>query len=101
MNIKRIFGENLKLQRKKHDMTQEKFAEKLSISTNHLAKLETGVKFASPELIAKIAITLSIPPSCLFYTPESNYIDDSYLGKVEKILIEEMAIIRQKIREIV
>ena len=101
MNIKRIFGENLKLQRKKQRMTQEEFAEKLSISANHLAKLETGMKFASPELIAHIAVTLSIPPSYLFYTSESNYIDDSYSGKVEKILIEEMTVIRKKIREII
>jgi len=101
MDIKRIFGENLKLLRKKQCMTQEEFAEKLNISTNHLAKLETGIKFASPELIARIAITLSIPPSYLFYTSESNYIDDSYSGKVEKILIEEMAIIRKRIREII
>ena len=101
MDIKRIFGENLKLQRKKHGMTQEELAEKLNISANHLAKLETGIKFASPELIANIAITLSISPSYLFYTSESNYIDDSYPGKVEKILIEEMTVIRKKIREIV
>jgi len=101
MDIKRIFGENLKFQRKKQGMTQEEFAEKLNISANHLAKLETGMKFASPELIANVAVTLSIPPSYLFYTSESNYIDENYPGKVEKILIEELAIIRKKIREIV
>ena len=101
MNIKRVFGQNLKLQRKKQHMTQEELSEKLNISTNHLAKLEIGMRFASPELINKIAVTLSIPPSYLFYTSESNYIDDSYSGKVEKILVEEMTVIRKKIREIV
>jgi len=30
------------------------------------------------------------------YTSESNYIDDSYPGKVEKILIAEMDAIRKK-----
>ena len=99
MNIKRIFGENLKLLRKKQHLTQEEFAEKLNISTNHLSKLEVGMKFASPELISKIAITFSIPPSFLFYTSESSFTDErSYSGKVEKILLEEMAIIRQKIQ---
>ena len=100
MNIKRIFGENVRIQRKRLDLTQDEFAERLDISTNHLAKLETGARFASPELIAKITLTLSIPPSTLFYTSESNFIDDSYRGKVEKILIEEMNIMRQRIREI-
>jgi hypothetical protein len=32
---------------------------------------------------------------------EHVWIDESYSGKVEKILIEEMAIIRKRIREIV
>ena len=100
MNIKRIFGENLRIQRKRIGLTQDEFAEKLEIGTNHLAKLETGARFASSELIAKIATALSIPPSTLFYTSESNFIDDSYRGKVEKILIEEMNIMRQRIREI-
>ena len=100
MDIKRIFGENLKFQRKRLGLTQEQLAEKLNMSANHIAKLENAIKFSSPELIAKISETLAIPPSALFYTDESSSFDESYYGKVDKILTEEMAVLRKRIREI-
>lgn len=36
------FGKNVKIERIKKDLTQEKFAEKLGVSTNYIACVENG-----------------------------------------------------------
>ena len=36
------FGKNVKIERIKKDLTQEKFAEKLGVSTNYIACVEIG-----------------------------------------------------------
>jgi len=54
MNIKQIFGKNLKKYRKEQELSQEKLSENLEISVKHLSNIESGKKFASSNLIERI-----------------------------------------------
>lgn len=100
MNIKKIFGNNLQLYRRKKGFSQEKLSEELDISTKHLSDLETGKSFVSAELLESISQVLHISPSALFYTPEEKSIDESDWAKIEEIITEEAqkAVIAAKLR---
>lgn len=65
-DIKRILGENIKALRKKEKLTQEQLSEKVGCSLNHLANIEIGKKYPSPELLSKIVDVLAVHPSALF-----------------------------------
>ncbi|MCR5080839.1 MAG: helix-turn-helix domain-containing protein [Treponema sp.] len=89
MNIKAVFGENLKKYRKKKNLSQEQFAEKLDITNKHLSELETGKSFVSAELLERISEVLSVSASALFYAPNENLADENSWSKIENILNEE------------
>lgn len=89
MNLKQIFGMNVHSYRKLNKLSQEQLAEILEISVKHVSTIETGKVFASAELIEKIAKTLNVSLSALFYTPEEKSLDDSDLKKIEQIIEEE------------
>ncbi|MDR1802506.1 MAG: helix-turn-helix domain-containing protein [Treponema sp.] len=72
-NIKEILAANLKENRRKKGLTQEKLAEKADISLRYLAMLENGDSFPSGETLEKLAEALDIQAYELFYpssTPE-------------------------------
>lgn len=89
MNVKKTFGMNVHSYRKLKKLSQEQLAEILDISVKHVSTIETGKVFASAELIEKIAETLNVSLSALFYTPEEKSLDDSDLKKIEQIIEEE------------
>lgn len=101
MDVKKLFGENLKKYRKKKKYTQEELAEKLDVGINHLANIEIGKKFVSADLLQKISKTLNVPYSALFYDPKQDTNNDaSFLGKVDNILDEQITAAKKKIRDI-
>jgi transcriptional regulator with XRE-family HTH domain len=70
MNIKTIFGENLKYYRKQNNLTQEELSEALEITPKHLGAIERGMAFISAELLEKIIKYLNVSASALFLTGE-------------------------------
>ena len=48
------FGQRMKQYRGKHNLTQEKLAEKLCVQTKHISLLENGHRNPSPELQKKL-----------------------------------------------
>ena len=66
-DIKEIFAANLKENRRKKGVTQEKLAETAEISLRYLAMLELGKSFPSGEVLEKIAKALDIHAFQLFY----------------------------------
>ena len=57
MNIKQIFGNNVKYYRFQKGLTQEQFSEKIDISTSYISEIEnghSGVTFEKVEIIAKV-----------------------------------------------
>ena len=69
LNVKKIFGDNVKYYRKKMGLSQEQLSEILEISPNHLSVIETGGKFVTSRLLEKMVFVFKIPPSLLFYSP--------------------------------
>ncbi len=89
MDVKKIFGNNLHIYRKKQGFSQEKLSEILDISTKHLSDLETGKSFVSAELLENISQVLHLSPSALFFTPDETSVDESDWSKIEAIIMQE------------
>ena len=86
MNIKKIFGENLKKYRKEAGLTQEKLSEMVNISAKHLSNIEIGQKFVSADLIEKLYSAINISPSKLFFSSKLNENYDNKIGEINRII---------------
>ena len=62
----KILGQNIQKARKARGYSQNALAEKLDISREHLAKLETGKRRISLKLLFTLASTLGIEEAILF-----------------------------------
>ena len=56
----KVLSENIKLYRRRYDLTQAGLAEKINISINFLSDIETGKKWASPTTLVKLADAFNI-----------------------------------------
>lgn len=73
MNLKQIFGKNVKYYRHKKDLTQEKFAEKIELNSSYISELENGKygpNFENIEIIAKV---LGVKPYILFQETDNTH----------------------------
>ena len=90
-DIKEIFAANLKENRRKNGLTQEKLAEKADISLRYIAMLELGKSFPSGEMLEKLAQALDIQAFQLFYPLATLdgallHLEQSILTKIEKVV---------------
>jgi len=90
MNVKSIFGKNLKYYRKEKKLSQEQLSENLGITVKHLSEIERGIVFASAGLMEKLAENLGIPIFVLFLTDNSIYYDNIMLARIEKTIISNI-----------
>jgi transcriptional regulator with XRE-family HTH domain len=100
MDVKLIFGGNLKYYRKKRHLSQEELAEKVDISSKHLSGIERGMNFASPGLLEKISQALEVP-LFLFFIQDREiflndpsikiFLDDSMLKSIGKTIEKRLA----------
>jgi transcriptional regulator with XRE-family HTH domain len=67
--IKEVLARNLKMNRLKLGLTQEKLSEKAKISTHYLAMIELAKKFPSANMLERLATALEVEPHELFYMP--------------------------------
>jgi transcriptional regulator with XRE-family HTH domain len=67
--IKEVLARNLKINRLKLGLTQEKLSEKAEISTHYLAMIELAKKFPSADMLERLATALEVEPHELFYMP--------------------------------
>lgn len=98
INIRKIFGENIKKYRKQQGLSQEQLAEKLEISTNHLSVIETGTKFVTYKLLEKIIIELNILPASLFQCTQTATNDESLQNKINNIINKEIELTSERIK---
>ena len=66
VDIKEVLAANIKENRRKKGLTQEKLAELANMSLNYLAILELARKFPSGEMLERLAEVLEINPHELF-----------------------------------
>jgi len=71
VNIRDILAGNIKENRRKNGLSQEKLAEKAGISTPFLAMIEVSRQFPTPDVLDKIAGALNIKTWQLFAVPPS------------------------------
>jgi len=90
MNVKAIFGANLKIYRKEKKLSQEQLSEKVDITVKHLSEIERGIVFASAGLLEKLAEKLDIPIFAFFLTSTGIYYDNIMLDRIEKIIIQNV-----------
>jgi len=68
-NIRDILARNIKENRRKNGLSQEKLAEKAGISTPFIAMIEVSRKFPTPDVLDRIAGALNIKTWQLFAVP--------------------------------
>ena len=103
MEIKTVFGLNLKRYRKKERLSQNELSEKVDISVKHLSKIERGLTFVSADLLERISDNLGVSVARLFFTENENIYDDNVLKRFDRItekhLIKAMEGIKGDIRQ--
>jgi len=68
-NIRDILARNIKENRRKNGLSQDKLAEKAGISTPFVAMIEVSRKFPTPDVLDRIARALNIKTWQLFAVP--------------------------------
>jgi len=110
MDVKSVFGHNLKLYRKAKKLSQEELSEKVDISVKHLSSIERGLNFVSADLLEKLALSVEVPVSRFFLTYHDVFGDedkarfgDAMLDTIDKIiekhLIQAIKNIKSDIRQ--
>jgi transcriptional regulator with XRE-family HTH domain len=92
-NLKEILSRNLRKNRRKCGLSQEKLAEKAEISTQYLAMIEIARKFPTSEVLERLAGAMDIKVYELFlidYSPreELERLEQSIIANIEKVVRE-------------
>jgi DNA-binding XRE family transcriptional regulator len=92
-NIGDIFANNMKAKRQKCGFTQAKLAEKVGVSTHHIAMMEIARHYPTLELVERIAKTLEMEIYELFIvkpSPESamERLHNTLVCNIERIIAE-------------
>jgi transcriptional regulator with XRE-family HTH domain len=67
--IREVLAANLRENRRKLGLTQEKLAEQAGVSTHYIAMIETCNKYPKPEMLERLAKALYLEPYQLFSVP--------------------------------
>ena len=59
-DLRKVLAFNLKMHRKKQNLTQAKLAELVDASDNHIVLIETGRRFPSINMLERLALALQI-----------------------------------------
>jgi len=93
--VRELFAENLKKNRQKCGISQEKLAEKTGVSTHYISMIEIARNFPKSEIIERLANALGIEVHELFIASRS---PENELEKLHKLIIQE---IKQTVSETV
>jgi len=97
LGIREILALNLKENRQKCGLTQEKLAEKAGISANYLSMVEVSKKFPTPEMLDRLANALRIETFQLF---DASATAEGALIHLERSIINKItSVIKDTIRE--
>ena len=87
ISIRELLAQNLKENRQKCGLTQEKLAEKAGISANYLSMVEVSKKFPTPEMLDRLATALNIETFQLF---DASSTPEGVLLHLEKSIITQI-----------
>jgi len=89
-NLREIFAHNLKKKRQNCGFSQAKLAEMVSVSTHHIATIETARNYPTLDLVERMANALNIEIYELFINPLSPQEEMEYLYKEVAKNIEQI-----------
>jgi transcriptional regulator with XRE-family HTH domain len=99
-SIREVLAANLRENRRKLGLTQEKLAEQADVSTHYIAMIETCKKYPKPEMLERLAKALNLEPHQLFSVPAS---PEEALERLHQTIVADMqqvgAGIKQAVRE--
>ena len=72
-SLREVIAHNMKEQRRRSGLTQAQLAEKVNVSTHHIARIETAKDYPRLELADRIANVLDIEIYQLFIDPLSTH----------------------------
>jgi transcriptional regulator with XRE-family HTH domain len=98
MNIKSIFGENLKHYRKTKKLSQEQLSEKTGISVKHLSSIERGLTFVSADLLEKLAVSVEVPAFYFFVNEKDVFYNENMLNSIDRIIEKNLIKIIEEIK---
>jgi transcriptional regulator with XRE-family HTH domain len=90
MDIKTIFGENLKFYRKAKYLSQEQLSEKVDISVKHLSSIERGLTFVSADLLEKLSVSVDIPTFYFFVNKREFIYNEAMLNIIDRIIEKQL-----------
>jgi transcriptional regulator with XRE-family HTH domain len=70
MDIKQLFGHNVRKSRELRNWSQEKLAEHSGLHRTYISGIERGVRNPTIEIVWEIAIALNVAPSSLLESEE-------------------------------
>lgn len=73
VNLKQIFGKNVRYYRFEKNMTQEKFAERVDLNASYVSELENGKYGPTFEKVEEIAKVLNVTPYILFQETKNTH----------------------------
>lgn len=85
MDIKKVFGKNVKTYRLNAGLSQENLAEKADISTQTLSGIENGYGFPSYPVLCRLINALNVAPVNLFIFYSKEFSNE----KIIKFILEE------------
>jgi transcriptional regulator with XRE-family HTH domain len=91
--IKDVLARNLKINRLKLGLTQDKLSEKAEISTHYFAMIELAKKFPSAGMLERLAKALEVEPHELFYMPSVaenalEQLQETVAANIERVVAE-------------
>jgi transcriptional regulator with XRE-family HTH domain len=97
VDIKEILAVNLKKNRRKKGLTQEKLSEQADMSLQYLAMLELARKFPSGEMLERLANALDIEPHQLFSVPVAP--EEALERLHQSIVMDIKQVVREAVKE--
>lgn len=89
MDIRKIFGSNVRKYRKRKGLSQEKLAEFVDLGDKSISPIETGRSFIAIDKLEKLCEVLEVEPFQLFLTNETS-------GEISDDLRRERVLTRLK-----
>jgi len=86
-DLRKVLAFNMKLHRKKLELSQAKLAELIEVSDNYIALIETGRRFPSITTLEQLAIAMNIDILELF---SIETIELSEKRKLKNVILEDI-----------
>jgi transcriptional regulator with XRE-family HTH domain len=97
-NIREVLASNLRENRRKLGLTQEKLAEMANVSLHYISMIETCNKYPKPEMVEHLAKILGIESYKLFTVEDDT---DEPLERLHRLIIKDVkTIVREAVDEI-